>query len=207
MSHFDIVQWVDFARNLTAPDRRAVLEEHLEACAECRTTVDLLLKVASTAANEAGMEPPEHVVTRAKSIFPASAREEGNNLRRLIATLVFDPFAEPLTAGVRSEYRPVRQLVYRAGDYFVDLRLDAERDSTAVTLVGQIANYSAPADSLASIPIFLMAGRKVVRETVSNGFGEFSLEYTPRTNLRLCLPLVESGVQLEVPLNQLLPAQ
>jgi hypothetical protein len=207
MGHFDIIQWVDFARNLTAPERRAVLQAHLEVCAECRTTVDLLLRVASTAASEAGTEPPAHVVTRAKSIFPTGSREEGNNLRRLIAKLVFDPFVDPVTAGVRSEYRPVRQLVYRAGDYFVDLRLDAERDSTAVTLVGQIANYSAPGDLLASIPIFLMSGRKVVRETVSNDFGEFSLEYTPKPNLRLCLPLVESGVQLEVPLNQLLPAQ
>lgn len=207
MSHFDMMQWADFARGLTPEHQRPGLEAHLASCSECRAVADFLRQVAEVAGADPKVEVPAAVVQSAKAIFPAPQSTVLPPLRRLAARLVFNPLIEPLAVGVRSEYRPVRQMVYQAGDYCVDLRVDSERDSANVTLVGQIANQSAPTQPLARIPVILMAGKRMVCETVSNDFGEFCLEYTPKSNLRLCLPLESSGIQVEVALNRLLSQQ
>jgi hypothetical protein len=84
------------------------------------------------------------------------------------------------------------------------LRFDRERDSLKVTLVGQVANQANPASKIGTLPILLIAGKKVLKQTSSNDLGEFTLEYTPRLNLRLCVPVSRAGVRLEVPLTQML---
>jgi hypothetical protein len=207
MGHFDMTQWVDFARGLTPEPKRPALEAHLASCPECQTMVDFLRQITEIAGADPKVEVPAAVIRSAKFIFPATEVAAIPKLRRLAARLIFNPQAEPLPVGIRSEYRPVRQMVYEAGDYCVDLRVDSDRDSTHVTLVGQIANQSAPAKPLAGTPVILMSGKRMVCETVSNDFGEFCLEYTPKPNLRLCLPLESSGVQVEVALNRLLSQQ
>lgn len=207
MSHFELGHWTDYVRGLAPEDRRQAMELHLSQCTECQATMAFLERVFQTAAEIPRVEVPEVLVRMAKAVFPASQTTAEPVLRRLAARLSFAPFLEPLPAGVRSEYRPLRQALYQAGNYSVDLRVDSERDATAATLVGQIANQAAPEQVLARIPVLLMAGRQIVCETVSNDFGEFCLEYRLKSNLRLCLPLAEHGVQVEVPLNRLLMEQ
>ena len=92
--------------------------------------------------------------------------------------------------------------MYQAGDYCVDLRLDRERDSMKVILVGQVANQKDPLLQLARLPVFVLDGKKIISETASNQFGEFSLEFVPRQSLRLCVQVTQAGFQLEVPLKQ-----
>lgn len=204
MGHFELGQWVDFTRGFAPDDRRFDMEQHLSGCTECQATVQFLTLVARVAAATPRAEVPASLVEAAKAVFPVPQPVEVPPLRRLAARLTFAPFLEPLPAGVRSEYRPVRQALYQAGDYSVDLRVDSERDVAAVTLVGQIANQAVPDEKLARIPVFLMAGGRVVCETVSNDFGEFCLECKPVHNLRLCLPVEKSGLQVEVSLNRLM---
>lgn len=202
-----MMELADFARGLTPQPRRPAVEAHLASCSACSGTVEFLRRVAEVAAADPQVQVPADLVQAAKAVFPAPPHTTLPLLRRLTASLVFNPVAEPLPAGIRSEYRPVRQMVYQAGDYCVDLRLDAERDSAHVTLTGQIANQAVPTEPLSRTPVMLMAGKRLVCETVSNDFGEFCLEYQPKSNLRLCLPLVDSGIQVEVALNRLFTRQ
>jgi hypothetical protein len=204
MGHFELGHWTDFVRGLAPDDRRIAMEHHLSGCAECQATVSFVTLVTRVAAATPRVEVPASLVEAAKAVFPAPQRAAVPSLRRLAARLTFAPFLEPLPTGVRSEYRPVRQALYQAGNYSVDLRVDSERDVTAVTLVGQIANRMTPDEKLAHIPVILKAGKRVVCETVSNDFGEFCLEYKPVSNLRLCLPVQKSGLQVEVSLNRLM---
>ena len=202
-----MMELADFARGLTPESRRPAVDAHLASCSACSETVGFLRAIAEVAASDPKVEVPADLVKSAKAIFPVPRHAPLPLLQRVTASLVFNPFAEPLPAGVRSEHRPVRQMVYQAGDYCVDLRVDSERDSANVTLVGQIANQAVPTEPLARTPVMLMAGNRLVCETVSNDFGEFCLEYQPKSNLRLCLPLVNSGIQVEVALNRLFTKQ
>jgi hypothetical protein len=50
-----------------------------------------------------------------------------------------------------------------------------------------------------------MERESLVESTVCNQFGEFQMEYEPRRNLRLYVPLPEAGKRLEIPLSRLTP--
>ena len=120
-----------------------------------------------------------------------------------LARLVFDSFREPVMAGVRSQQRIARQALYEAGDYSIDLRMEKDRGTRTVVLVGQIANRVKPEERLAEIPIVLMSGREVVGRAQSNEFGEFQMEYAPRQPLSLFVPMDGSGQEIEVRLKDL----
>ena len=95
-----------------------------------------------------------------------------------------------------------RQAMYRAGNYYLDLRMESEPETRRVSMVGQIANRRAPERSVANVPIVLTSDRDVVARAVSNEFGEFQLGYEPAKHLRLHVPISSSG-NIEVALNRL----
>ena len=71
-----------------------------------------------------------------------------------------------------------------------------------MVLVGQIANQKAPEESLANVPVILIAGNRELTRSISNTFGEFQLEYVPESDLRLLVPLESRGQELEVVLGK-----
>jgi hypothetical protein len=94
--------------------------------------------------------------------------------------------------------------MFQAGDFCLDLHVDRELDSSRVTLLGQLANAKDPRIQMAQCPVLILAGDKILTQTASNQFGEFSLEYVPRRNLRLFVPIDDLGVRVEVPLKRLM---
>lgn len=212
MRHYEVGQWSDFVRNLVSAKERVAMEEHLESgCAECRAMLDFLEKVSKTAAPEGSYDSvTPGLSAAARRIFTtpakAAAHPEGilDTLQALVGRLTYDSAADLQPAGARAAHASSRQVLYEAGDYSLDLRFDRERDSLQITLVGQVANQREPHFCKARLPVIILSGNKVVAQTASNEFGEFSLEYIPRQNLRLCVPVINAGVRLEVPLKRLL---
>ncbi len=209
MGHYDIGEWVDYVRNLLSESRRIEMERHLAVgCEECDALARFLREVADIATKD---EPYEQasapLAAAARAIFtapPESGERTGmmGALRALAAQLTFDSAAQLYPSGARGHLPAARQLMYRAGDYCLDLRIDRERNTTRVILVGQVANEKHPLLRLARLPVYVMAGKKIVSETSSNEFGEFTLEFLPRANLRLCVQVTQAGVQLEIPLKR-----
>ena len=120
-------------------------------------------------------------------------------LPRTVARLVYDSFREPLLTGVRSQKYPAHQLMYVAGPYCVDLRLEHERSSQQVRLIGQIANRECGVAGVPDVPVFLLSGNLVVTKTETNRFGEFAMEYAPRNGLRLFAPVPgESHIEVRL---------
>src|SRR5205807_8103718 len=118
------------------------------------------------------------------------------------ARLLYDSFREPLPAGLRTQQRLSRQYLYQAGDYSLDLRLENERGSPRVALVGQIQNRKQPGKRLGSVPVQLLSGKQVLAQATSNSLGEFQMEYEPSKHLRLYVPVRQAGKQIEVPLSR-----
>ncbi len=203
MKHFDISQWSDFARGLgTAADRRA-MQAHLNSgCRSCRRTAALLGRVAKATAADAEYEVPAYALRDAQAIYVLQAPEKVQILPRILARLVYDSFREPLPAGVRGQQRLSRQALYDAGDFRLDLRLEHERGSPRLSLIGQVENRKDPTRRVSSVPVLLASGKEIIARTVSNEFGEFHLDYLPRTHLRLSiLVLHEASRRIEVPLS------
>jgi hypothetical protein len=125
-------------------------------------------------------------------------------MRTLIASLTYDSAADLRPAGARAHRPSSRQMLYEAEDFCIDLRVDQEPDSIKMTLVGQVANRTNPEFPLTRLPVRILSSEKVVAKTASNEFGEFSLDYSPRPDLRLCVSIADAGIRLEVPLQRLL---
>jgi hypothetical protein len=209
MGHYDVGEWADFVRNLLSGARHSEMDQHLASgCTECNGNVAFLRRVAGTAETDRSYENPSAGLAGAARQVFAGARQSREYtgwmaaLESLAAHLTFDSAAELHPVGARGDRPASRQLMYQAGDYWLDLRLDRERNSMRVILVGQVANQKDPLLLMARLPVFVMAGKKIVSETASNEFGEFSLEFLPRQNLRLCVQVTQAGVQLEVPLKR-----
>jgi hypothetical protein len=208
MKHFDLGRWMDYVRGVAAGQELALLEAHLaDGCPECRQTVELLSRIAEHLSRQAAYEPPAALRERAVRIFPPRVLERPPALPVLAARLLYDSFRDPQPLGVRSSQRAGRQVLYEAGDFSIDLRLENESPRGPVTVVGQIANRSDPEKPVSGVPVFVLAGEEVLTSGHSNQYGEFQIESLWKRNLRLCVPVAEAGKRIEVPLSRLLPSE
>lgn len=106
-----------------------------------------------------------------------------------IATLVFDSFRQSLPEGVRTVAPRARQLLYQAGKFTVDLRLDTGPDGAF--LVGQVMDSTRPDQGVADVPVTLFRSRTSVSKTVTNTLGEFQSELEDPNELRLSIAIDE----------------
>jgi hypothetical protein len=201
--HFTLGELADFARNAGDRGQLKAMKQHLDSCGKCATIADTWLRVAQAAHRLPAAEPPEAAVRRAKALYSAHGPEKRAPLTSILAELLFDTSLVPLQAGVRSSAAAPRQLLFGSGDYRVDLRIEPEQDADTVSLMGQVLHASDDRD-LAAIPISLIDGRKVVRESRTNRFGEFHFQFDlkPGLELRIMLPDAQLSIPLVDPLGQ-----
>ncbi len=186
MNHFEITEWVDYARGLTDAQGRAAMERHLSSgCVRCDKTSRILKLVATVAGEDAGYQPPFHLMHNARAIYALQHPVAARSFSRFVTRLIYDSSQDAMPAGVRSRSRITRHALYEAENYSLDLRLEQQRGAARVTLVGQLANRDEPGKPLSGVPVFLMAGRKIMGRATGNAFGEFQMEYQPKQRLHL----------------------
>ena len=105
MEHFSEQPWADFVRGISAPEISKDIKAHLAAdCSKCKTALDAWSRVRRLASAEDAYAPPENLVRLVKLGFAASPHISPGlcSANWTLANLVFDSFAQPLPAGVRS---------------------------------------------------------------------------------------------------------
>jgi len=152
MRHLSVGTILDQIENKATNADSARQAEHLENCGKCSTKAEqvqeLLIFMAEDAANET---PVETVQWGAQLFQPVirleTGKDSGLNPIRRIAKLVFDSFEQPLTAGVRAGVMGAstipRQLLFRAGEVDVDIRMESGVDNR-ISLSGQVLSDSVP---------------------------------------------------------------
>jgi hypothetical protein len=197
--HLDTWEWLDFVRGVGNPAGQSANAAHLSGCERCQAVVRGLHAVAAAAAREAHYDPPASVLRRAQAIFPVRTPAMS-----VVAKLISDNFRDPLPAGLRAIGRLTRHALYEAGDVFVDLQMDHETVAGTVTLVGQVSDRADPQTNTTSLPILLMARTGLVASAMCNRLGEFGMQFRPARELRLYVPLRESGRYVDVPMDEVL---
>ena len=205
MNHFDISKWADFVRGLIEGSAQVAMKRHLASgCRKCRHTADLLRKLVTAARKDSQVQVADYAVRCARVFFLLQQPEKVQILPRIPTQLLYDSFREPLPAGLRTQQRLSRQYLYQAGDYSLDLRLENERGTSRVALVGQIQNRKQAGKRLGGgVPVLLVSGKKILARAVSNSLGEFQMEYAPQKHQRLYVPVHRSGKRVRVFLNKL----
>jgi hypothetical protein len=188
MKHFTTEEWIDFANEAIVGNRRQVMESHLgEGCQRCKKTVSLWQKVRQTAKSAADCQPPENAVRIAKAGF-TSARLAGKPAGAPgLVELLFDSFLQPLVAGARSSGSGIRQMLYRAEPFQVDVQIEAKPGANKLTVTGQLLDLRNPDAPGRDVPVIISNLRGHVVQTVTNEFGEFREEIQASSDLELKL--------------------
>ena len=204
MEHFSEQTWADFVRGISESETRANIESHLaRGCSDCKTNFDIWNRLQTANANEGTYTPPDSVVRMMELEFARYAMERRPSV---LASLLFDTFSQPLPAGMRSGVAVVRQLVYEAEGFTVDLRLDPQSQSGKICVVGQVLGKGVPriSPSSASIMLWTEKGQPLLHVS-ANEHGEFQLEFNAQENLRLSIDAAGRKT-IRIPLANLGPS-
>jgi hypothetical protein len=136
-----------------------------------------------------------------RAAVPIALAAWPDSLPRIPTRLLHDSARDPRPGGVRA-VAGARHLLYEAGAYTVDLRVDREPGARQLCLVGQVAHPDLPLRCMGEVPVLLIAEGEVAARSSTNDLGEFCLDYEPRRRLRLCLVIHESS-RIDVPLGRL----
>jgi hypothetical protein len=166
---------IDFLENRLDDAEAARMRAHLSTnCNACDESRNWYLQVKSIAASDDSIAPQSWVLKRAVGIFKTARRPRlGAHFGQAIASLVFDSFAHPALAAVRSTETVNRQLLYSAGDYRVDLQVAPAVHSQA-DLIGQVLMEGETGfDEVSGLKLDITRDRKVVYSVKTDEMGEF----------------------------------
>ncbi len=190
--HYDITDWLDLLRGFTPPERLEAMQNHRLECLSCHDTMIWAQRLVSATRSDYQSEVPANVLHNAQAIFALRRLDNVKLCKGLLARLAFDSFSQPALQGVRSEQRSdIRHMLYEAGGYVVDLRLEHERGAPAVSLIGQIQHAEGLESIVPQMPVTLTSNDEILATCICNEFGEFALEYVPQSSL--CLHLGVDG--------------
>jgi hypothetical protein len=168
---------IDYLDGQLSADQSKSVTEHLASgCGKCEASRLWYEHVRAIAASDESVDPPSWVTRRACQLFdrglrPNLIQQVGN----IIASLLFDSFAQPAVAGVRSTETTSRQLLYSADAYSIDLQISPS-DKASATVMGQILHKDdLRFESVSKIPLSLVQGGEAILSTVTNEAGEFVL--------------------------------
>jgi hypothetical protein len=201
MTHYGIVQWVDFARGVASEEDRGPMQQHLASgCFECGQVFSFCGRVARFSEAMAAGQVPDSALRCARAILPVR-RPRSKRAFPIPLKLIYDSFLAPAPVGLRSSWQVGWQALYRAGDCCVDLRIEPELRSSRAAVIGQISNRTLPEMGMNDIPVCLKSGKDVIAETLSNRFGEFQLEYDQQPRLHLWIYLEGGSRSIHLPLR------
>jgi len=174
MKHIANEDWIDFVNHTLTSGRREELQHHLESgCARCAATMAFWKRVRTTGVAERTYQPPEGAVRALKAAFEASGRSVRRKRAASAVQMLFDSFLEPALVGTRSAGTRMRQILYRAAPYQIDVQIEGTPSGRRLLVTGQVIDVTHAQTAGREIPIVLSNGRGNVVRTVTNEHGEF----------------------------------
>jgi hypothetical protein len=174
MMQFRAEEWSDLAKNGASDDRQVVMQGHLEStCKPFRKTAVSSRKVARAGAVQAGYQPAAESVRTVNAAFatadsPGERREAGGFIQ-----LLFDSFSHPRPPGTRSGEMRIRQMLYRADPFQIDIHIELKPEQNRLLITGQLVDLSHPEMVGRDVQVMLSDGREYLVNTTTNQFGEF----------------------------------
>jgi hypothetical protein len=170
-----------------ASDWQDVIQKHRGAARECAIeTLTRRQRVANAAVAEASYQPPDASVRVVKAAFAlagSASEPQGSQIR-----LLFDSSSQPALAGTRSAASRIRQLLYRAEPYQIDLQIELQRERNYLVVTGQFLDVSRPQVVGRDVQVTVSNCGASVVNTVTNQFGEFRVEVENSGDLQLSFP-------------------
>jgi hypothetical protein len=195
MRHLTVDNLISYMDGQASSVEKLTTDEHLSSCPQCLELKDEFQSLVTHLREDSTFEPPSELVQWGVDLFqPVLTTETGGSLRKIIASLVFDTFDQPMLAGVRRVGVPPRQLLFRAGDVDVDVKIESMEANDRITLVGQV--LSSATKFFENTPVKLESHGIVRYRTRTNVVGEFSFDEVPKDTYHLSVDLPEGQITL-----------
>jgi len=196
MRHITIENLIDYIEGQVSDVEKSTLEGHVAACGDCTELQQEFQGLIHRLKDDALFEPPAELVQWSVNLFQPVMQPQGalSGLRKFIASLVFDTYDEPMLAGVRRVGAPPRQLLFRAGDVDVDVKIESMEANDRITLVGQVLSNTDK--FFDNTPVKLESHGIVRYRTRTNVVGEFSFDEVPKDTYHLSVDLPEGQITL-----------
>jgi len=194
MRHLTVENIMDYMDGMGTDVEKSTVETHLGDCQECSEVKQEFQLLTMQLREDSAFEPPAELVQWGVDLFQPMMQPEKSGLRKIIAALVFDTFDQPMLAGVRRVGAPPRQLLFRAGDVDVDVKIESMEANDRITLVGQV--LSSATKFFDNTPVKLESHGIVRYRTRTNVVGEFSFDEVPKDTYHLSVDLPEGQITL-----------
>ena len=197
MRHVNAEKLMEYMDGQLTDATRATVDSHLSECGDCSQVSQELKEFIILFEADAAFEPPSAVLQWGINLFQPMLQPEesvGGKVRRIIASLVFDTFDQPALAGVRRVGAPPRQLLFRAGDVDVDVKIESVETNDRISLVGQVLSNTEK--FFDNTPVKLESQGMVRYKTMTNSVGEFIFDEVPKDTYHLSVDLPEGQITL-----------
>jgi hypothetical protein len=187
MEHLSTESIITHLDGKTPDAEISLVEAHLTTCDECSESMRQFRALQLRLRMEPQFRPPADAVKAWLDQFPVPPQPDRPSLRQIIALLTYDSFNQPLLAGVRRPGTAPRQLIFRAGEIDVDVKIESTERDELVSLSGQVLSGAPGFFENASVG--LESQGVICYRTHTNEIGEFSFEVPKDTyNLSIDLP-------------------
>lgn len=194
MRHLTVEDIVNYMDGQATDVDKSTLEAHLANCRECLELKQEFQSLMLQLREDSYFEPPAETLEWGINLFQPVMQPEKGGVRKIIASLVYDTFDQPMLAGVRRVGVPPRQLLFRAGDVDVDVKIESMEANDRITLVGQV--LSSATKFFDNTPVKLESHGIVRYRTRTNVVGEFSFDEVPKDTYHLSVDLPEGQITL-----------
>ena len=197
MRHVNAEKLMEYRDGQLTEESKAMIDSHLSHCGDCSKIRQELQEFLICLESDSTFEPPADVLQWGMNLFQPllqpTASVDGK-VRKIVASLVFDTFDEPALAGVRRVGAPPRQLLFRAGDVDVDVKIESVESNERISLVGQVLSTSEK--FFDNTPVKLESHGMVRYKTMTNFVGEFVFDEVPKDTYHLSVDLPEGQITL-----------
>jgi hypothetical protein len=196
MGHVTVENLIDYIEGQISGVEKSTLENHMAGCNDCQELKKDFQVLIKCLQEDASFEPPAELVQWGVDLFQPVVQPAGkaSGFRKFIASLVFDTYDQPMLAGMRRVGAPPRQLLFRAGDVDVDVKIESMEANDRITLVGQV--LSSNDKFFDNTPVKLESHGIVRYRTRTNVVGEFSFDEVPKDTYHLSVDLPEGQITL-----------
>ena len=194
MRHLRAETLIDQIELKADPAALAAAKQHLSVCEQCQRNAGEFNELLRFLNTDTKNEPPAELLEWGIQLFqPVFRPAEGTTSKVLrIARRVFDSFEQPAPVGIRSAGSVERQLLFKAGNVAVDVRI--ETGDERVSLAGQVVSESER--FFENTPVRLESHGVVRYNTQTNPVGEFLFDEVPDDTYNLSVDLPDGQVTL-----------
>ena len=183
--HLDVESALDLIEGRLQGEQEAFWKRHVENCTDCAADVrhwqELAVNLKRSHLISASQGDQDKVV----QMFRPVASDK-SSLRSVWAAIVFDSLLQPAMAGARGGFSAARQLVMRAEEFDIHVKVWGDHDRRQ--MLGQVLPRNGK-DFVRSARFHLLRNGERIESTATDETGEFHFTDVPEGDLSLQIDL------------------